>query len=383
MNSARLWLTAAAFGLVTSALTACDDGAAPDFSGGDAVSSGGAPASAGGTPGSAGGAPAPVGGLPAPVGGTPAPVGGLPAPVGGTPGSAGGASAPVGGAPVGGAPTPREMRDVEGDASGVWCGDYRVVGPVTIPEGQTLTVCAGTHITVVGGPGAGLAVAGTLTLQGTPDAHVVIDGAAGWRGVRVGGLLVGTSFEVRGAATCLSTVTGGRVSATDALIEGCDQAMAMDGDVRLERSRVYDGQSIGVDSGVLTLIDTVVDFRRPVVGPDCIRWTGGGAQIEHSWITGCHCPLHFQRTDSAVSVTDSILDGATNPVMIAQTTAAFHRNNFTGTSAHLLDIGGGIACDVLDNYFEGAAARIGSGDQSQFSGTEGWRATPVPGAGPR
>ena len=48
MNSARLWLTAAAFGLVTSALTACDDGAAPDFSGGDAVSSGGAPAPAGG-----------------------------------------------------------------------------------------------------------------------------------------------------------------------------------------------------------------------------------------------------------------------------------------------------------------------------------------------
>jgi len=284
---------------------------------------------------------------------------------------------------MGGSPAPREMRDVEGDASGVWCGDYRVTGPVTIPEGQTLTVCAGTHITVVGGPGAGLAVAGTLTLQGTPDARVVIDGDAGWRGVRVGGLLVGTSFELRGAATCLSTVTGGRVSATDALVEGCSQAMAMDGDVRLERSRVYDGQSIGVDSGVLTLIDTVVDFRRPVVGPDCIRWSGGGAQIEHSWITGCHCPLHFQRTDSAVSVTDSILDGATNPVMIAQTTAAFHRNNFTGTSAHLLDIGGGITCDVLDNYFEGGRARIGSGDPGQFSGTEGWRATPVPGAGPR
>jgi len=376
--SARLRLLVTVFGFLGAALTACDEGPAPDFSGVDAAASGGTPSPSGGTPAPSGGASAPNGGTSAPVGGTPAPVGGTSAPIGGTP-------APVGGAiaPVGGTPAPREMRDVEGEASGAWCGDYRVTGPVTIPEGQTLTVCAGTHIAVVGGPGAGLAVAGTLTLQGTPDARVVIDGDAGWRGVRVGGLLVGTSFELRGAETCLSTVTGGRVSATDALVEGCGQALAMDGDVRLERSRIYDGQSIGVDSGVLTLIDTVVDFRRPIVGPDCIRWSGGGAQIEHSWITGCHCPLHFQRTDGVVSVTDSILDGATNPVMIAQTTAAFHRNNFAGTSAHLLDIGGGIVCDVLDNYFEGASARIGSGDPSQFSGVEGWRATPVPGAGPR
>ncbi|MFZ4737626.1 MAG: hypothetical protein ACOYM9_16860 [Bradymonadia bacterium] len=390
-------ITTALSVVLSLSLAACADEPAPDFSGdpdaadtagGNAAPLGGQtpgsgpPAPVGGAVGPAGGTPAPSGGTPAPVGGTPEPIGGTPGPVGGVPQPVGGEPGPVGGAPVEPEP-PRENRDVEGEATGLWCGEFRVVAPVVVPAGGTLTVCPGTVITVTGGPGAGLAVAGTLILQGREDARVRIEGDAGWRGVRVGGRLEGTFFDVRGAEVCLSTITGGVVQATNALVESCSEALSMQGDMHFERSQIYDGRSVQIESGVLTLIDTVVDFRRAIVGPDCFRWTGGGARIEHSRITGCHCPLHFERTDSEVSVTDSILDGATNPVMIARTRAVMHRNHMDGVGDHLLDIGGGIDCDISDNYFNGGAPRVGTGNPGQFTGADAFRAEAVPGVGPR
>jgi hypothetical protein len=360
-------------------------GGDPGPSGGNPGPSGGDPGPSGGDPGPSGGDPGPSGGDPGPSGGDPGPSGGDPGPSGGDPGPSGGDPGPVGGdpGPVGGAEPPvRESHRVAGEISGRLCGDITVDGQATVPAGETLTLCAGARVVMEGGPNAILRVAGALVTEGTVDAPVLIE-AEVWAGMQVGGRFEAMHTRISGAENCLVGLQGSVIVTENLHLSRCVTTMnlANGGDFRFLTA--LGGSSIRIGGGALNLIDSVVDLQRPVVGPDCLVFARGGATIEHSHLTGCHCPLHVNAADLPVVVTDSILDGASYPVMLANLQATFHLNHLSGTADDFLDIGGQITADIADNYYDGGPPAVNSGNRGQFSGIDAWRNAPVPGVGPR
>ncbi|MCA9603794.1 MAG: hypothetical protein KC417_17300, partial [Myxococcales bacterium] len=71
----------------------------------------------------------------------------------------------------------------EGDVSGDWCGQVMVSGTVTIPTGQSLTICAGSDVRFAND--AKLRVDGTLTLDGSASAPIKLGLDSTWGGIRV------------------------------------------------------------------------------------------------------------------------------------------------------------------------------------------------------
>jgi hypothetical protein len=130
-------------------------------------------------------------------------------------------------------------------------------------------------------------------------------------------------------------------------------------------------------------VDSVVDLQHPQQAPDCVVLNGGGLDLEHSQVTGCHCPLHINRADTPLSIVSSIIDGAAYPVMIANATGTFTQSHLLGGANHILDIGGGIAVDITGNYFDGAAPNLGTSVLDQFPGREAFLTAPIAGVGPR
>lgn len=271
---------------------------------------------------------------------------------------------------------------VSGEVSGQWCGPVTIDGQATIPVGQTLEVCAGSQITVQGGVNATLRVAGTLALLGTAEAPISV-GGQGWAGLLVGGTLQGAHVRLRGADIGISGLRGGTLTLAYTDIRECNSALSLANGGDFDHLNITGGSSVRITGGALNLTDSTVDLQRPAAGPDCLVYTGGGGRIEHSRVTGCHCPIHINQADVPFEVTNSILDGASYPVMIANAEAQFHQNNFSGVAADFDDIGGNIRADVSDNYYDGGAPELSTGDPGQFAGSDNYRQAPVPGAGPR
>lgn len=270
-----------------------------------------------------------------------------------------------------------------GEVSGAWCGWVRVEAPITVPAGASLSVCAGSRVIFEPDQANGIAIVGDLVLAGSAGAPVILEGDGAWRGLRVGGTLDAAHFEVHGASTCVEGLAGGRITLDHGLIEGCTTPLATAVGATLTHTRILGGGSVQVTGGILDATDTLLDLQHATRAPDCTRFNGGGARLSHVRFTGCHCPLHFDAAPEGLEVTDSVFDGAVYPVMLARTTGSFHRNNFAGTADHFLDIGGNFAVDIQDNWYEGAAPRLSSGDLGQFSGGDGWAAAPFADAGPR
>jgi hypothetical protein len=142
------------------------------------------------------------------------------------------------------------------------------------------------------------------------------------------------------------------------------------------------GTPVTVTGGVLTMTDSVIDLQHPTRSPDCAIWNGGGAVLDHVRFTGCHCPLHINQAPDGFTVTDSVFDGATYPVMIANTNATFRRSHFEGTADDFLDVGGRFTADIAENWFGGDAPRL-AGPADAFPGRDAWARQPYEGAGPR
>lgn len=64
-----------------------------------------------------------------------------------------------------------------------WSGEVKLSEAVKVPRGATLTIAAGTHVTVRS-PEAIIAVRGKLLIDGTPGAPVVFSTPIGWRGIQ-------------------------------------------------------------------------------------------------------------------------------------------------------------------------------------------------------
>jgi hypothetical protein len=117
------------------------------------------------------------------------------------------------------------------------------------------------------------------------------------------------------------------------------------------------------------------------VPPDCTSIGGGTVKLDHVQITGCHCPIHINQALSA-EVTNSVLDGAAVPVMLARVDALFVGNDIVGEPG-MQDVGSGITAEIGGNYWGGGPPTVSSADLAQFTGSDDWSDTPIPGAGPR
>ncbi|MCA9526398.1 MAG: hypothetical protein KC549_08900 [Myxococcales bacterium] len=204
-----------------------------------------------------------------------------------------------------------------------------------------------------------------------------------WRGLRVGGTLDAEHLTVADAANGLETADGAQVDVRHGRFERCQTALVLAGGGTFSHTTINGGDSLTLTGGVLRMTDSVLDLGHPQQSPDCTRISGGGLVLDHVRFTGCHCPLHIDRAPEGVEVTASILDGAANPVMIAQTTGRFTGNHLIGAQEDFLDIGGGFSVDIAGNYYGGDAPRLGSRDVGQFQHADDWSMTAFEGVGPR
>ena len=271
-----------------------------------------------------------------------------------------------------------------GDVSGTWCGAVHVTGAVRVPAGATLSVAPGTRVDFA--PAVALTVEGTLVLGGQPAGHIALGPAsARWSGLVVRGLLEASFTDVSQADVGLTTAAAGSARFVDGSVRDCGSPAAVEGDTTFDRSSLVGGTSVRIagSAAALRMTDTTLDLLSPIGGPDCTSFSGGTTVLDHVRITGCHCPLHFNATSAPITVTNSILDGATNPVMIANTSGAFHGNVFDGVGNGILDIGGGIDVDVAGNDWTQPTADIGSRDLSQFRNASSTLTGRPAGVGPR
>ncbi len=233
-------------------------------------------------------------------------------------------------------------RAVSREQSGGWCGHVTIDDDVVVPEGEELTVAAGTTVDVLSG--ARIRVDGTLTFAGTKEARIEVSSDGLWGGLVVTGRLEGEFVEISGFAGALVT-TG---------------------------------------SASVTLSDATLDLKQAVDGPDCTAIGGGTVTLDHVRFTGCHCPIHIDAAD-AFSATNSIFDEASDAVMIAETLATFSGNHFLGVDVLMLDIGSGsgIAASVGGNYWGGGPPDIGTPNAAQFQDADDYSSTPFDDVGPR
>jgi hypothetical protein len=271
-----------------------------------------------------------------------------------------------------------------GDVSGTWCGVIEITGDVTVPAGQTLTVCAGAAVHVAAG--VGIQVDGTLALPGVDGLRNTIDSPASFTGIAVNGTLNGAFVDLSGAAQAISGTASSTITLNDSTISGCDRTLALANGGTFDRTTITAGRTVTITGGVLRMTDSLLDLQHGPNPPDCTDWAGGGAVLDHVRFTGCHCPIHINSSSEEFTVTNSILDGSVNPVMIADSIAIFNFNNLIGVGVPGLvdDIGdrSGITCDVANNYWEGPV-RVATGNHSQFTGEDVVLDAPSPGAGPR
>jgi hypothetical protein len=226
-----------------------------------------------------------------------------------------------------------------GDVAGDFCGNLTAEGSLTVRE--TLRLGAGSVLVI---PAAEeIRVDGVLELNGTKEWPIHLLSQDGWNGITVNGTLRATFAKISGQFGAIQQ-----------------------------------------NSGLVEMSDTQLDLLSPVTGQDCTNVDGGAMTLDHVHITGCHCPIHINASTGPVSISGSILDGASNPIMIGSTEGAeVHGNHLLGVLAPLLDLGGGVRGSFSGNYYGGGAPNVESPDPSQFAGADDYEREEIPGVGPR
>ncbi|HEY4222464.1 MAG TPA: hypothetical protein VGO62_14010 [Myxococcota bacterium] len=223
-----------------------------------------------------------------------------------------------------------------GDVEGTFCGNITAPQSFKVPSGKTLTITKGSVLAMP--QGASFEIDGTLITSGTKDAPVTITSTSSWNGI----------------------ILAGTFTATDTKIDGHDAALFQ-------------------SSGALNWTDTSLDLHNPGLSPDCMTINGGTQTMDHTHITGCHCPMHIDASDG-VTITSSILEGA--DWMIARAQATMHHSHVL---AALDDIGGNFNADVSGNYYGGGSPTVylTQGDGGAFANSDQFSGTAFNDVGPR
>lgn len=274
-----------------------------------------------------------------------------------------------------------------GEVSGAWCGSIVVMANVTVPVGATLMLCPGAAVHFA--DGVRMTVSGTLVMPGSAVLPITLDASTMWNGLSITGTVEGAFVRITHASQAIAGLAGSTITLNDSRITDSSATLSLANGGTLDRTTILGGSTVSITGGLLRMTDSVIDLGHATVSPDCTDWTAGGAVLDHVRFTGCHCPIHINHASLEFTITNSILDGATNPVMIADSTATFTNNDFIGTSSLVLDIGAGrsgIMCNLAGNYWDGPmghVAQVGTTNHSQFTGEDMVLSARVPGAGPR
>jgi hypothetical protein len=268
------------------------------------------------------------------------------------------------------------------------CGVIEVLGSIEIPAGETVTICAGSTVTFAAE--SVVTVAGTLVLAGEESAGIVLQGDGGqWGGFDVQGTLTAGFVDMSGAEIAIFGNGGSTIRFDDSVINvprGRQSARLANGGT-FDRTRILGGDTLYVSGGMLSMTDSTLDLDHPGDSPDCLATNSGGVTLDHVRIANCHCPLHFNATSMPVSVTNSILEGAAYPVMIANTDATFHGNSFDGTAEDFQDIAVGgsntIDADIAGNYYGGGPPGLDTDQVGQFRNAGDFLTEEPAGVGPR
>lgn len=279
------------------------------------------------------------------------------------------------------------------ELSGTLSGTIRLLGSAVVPQGQTLIISPGTIVDAAQQT-AGLEVYGTLILRGSSTGSqeritFSSSSTASWEGIVVYGEMKGSGLDVRGAKYGILGQPGSSISLYDTTIAKCGTTVRLSNGGSFDNSTLIGGNSIVVEGGILRMTDTLVDFEHSGQPPDCTRFNGGGAVLDHVRFTGCHCPLHWNAATDEVTVTNSVFDLAAYPAMVARMKGTFTGNHFLMNGGiaifrgHMLDIGGSLDLDISENYWGGGAPKLLSTSQQQFRGADLYSREPFPGVGPR
>jgi hypothetical protein len=272
-----------------------------------------------------------------------------------------------------------------GVVTGELCGIVTVTGAIEVPAGETLTICAGSRLSIA--QDAAITVHGTLRIEGTSDAHVQLLGTSEgrWTGLVVGGTLEADFTDIYDARRAIDGLAGSSIRFDDGLVYAfaLNNLQLANGGT-FDRTTIRSDDTLVVSGGMLRMTDSTIDLDHPGISPDCVHWGGGGAVLDHVAIINCHCPLHFASATMPVTVTASRFDGAAVPVMIAATTAEFRGNVFPVVPFAFEAIGENADVDIAGNYYGGAAPAISNRFSSSVFRGEGEFLTEEPAdAGPR
>ncbi len=203
-------------------------------------------------------------------------------------------------------------------ASTTWSGTQLVLIDTTIDPGVTVTVSAGTQLTV--GQAASLVVAGTLEIAGTSASKVAIgpaDGAPAFGGIEIerGGVLTMPYAVVTG--TSVTTTATGKA--------------------------------------------TIVDSQLSHAAGDLLIMNGGTIDVEYSAIgveppatDSSHCDLHLGGTGDVIEFQHSNASTAAYGAMFySGMNATFTFDNWFSNQVNV-DVQPGINGDFSDSYFDGA-----------------------------
>lgn len=110
-----------------------------------------------------------------------------------------------------------------------WVGEVKLVEPVSIPRGATLTIGPGTRVTTQSAD-ALIAVAGRILIDGTAAAPVVFDTPVGWQGIQLVEAEAGSQIRharFARAASAVSTIATDFTLANSEF-QGCDFAVKLE-----------------------------------------------------------------------------------------------------------------------------------------------------------
>lgn len=253
-----------------------------------------------------------------------------------------------------------------GGAGESLCGAVQLSATKTVAAGSTLTVCAGATVTLTSS--ASIVVAGTLAIEGTASSPVKLSGTqateGSWPGlvVRSGGALIGSFFEVHGAALGIDAQAGSTFHIDHLLIDTTSQALNLASSGTVSHGVLHglgDGQNspaILVDSASPRVADTLVN-QGAYDGVDLIVVEGSASApvFDHVEVSDAHCAFHVDE-GSGLTISNAYLHHSAYGIMPSGSTGTvIAHTNFEDNSVNVGSCDTIATGELSGDFFQGPA----------------------------
>jgi hypothetical protein len=237
---------------------------------------------------------------------------------------------------------------VDGGLVGALCGNVQIMDASMVPAGQTLTICAGSTVSVPSQ--RGITIQGTLIVSGTAASPVkfygALRGVGNWAGLIVaqGGSLNATYLEIHDATVGVTARSGSAYEIDHILIDGSSDLLALASNGTVAHGTLHGigidqrGTPVGIDAASPVFTDTVVN-NGFMSGIDMIVISGAGA-----------APM-FDRMEVADSASAFTFSGGA---------AATISNSFIHHNAYGVTMGNSTASHIVGNNFQDNGVNIGA-----------------------